>query len=531
MPHIAKISPFSGSPASGFLAARLVVRLALPVAVGLGLACRPTAPVVPSEPVPVGDPEPVAPTSPVPVAAPETWVGSVKVMGTDLDIAVAFTPDPDNAGRWQARLDIPMQGIKDFPLKDVELAADSLEFTFAPPGASEAQMAIFVAEREPGAATATGELLQNRQSYPLTLRRLGPGESLADLAPQRPQEPKPPFPYTVRDVTVTSPVDGVNLAGTFTAPNDGARHPAVVLLSGSGAQDRDEALMGHKPFMVLADHLTRNGIAVVRFDDRGIGGSGGRLDETPHSTQHRDASAALAWLQQQPEVDPTRVGLVGHSEGANIAMLAAAADRNVGFIVLLAGMGVSGQEILPMQMAAMLRASGVPEDAIKEVVALEQRLLTAVIKSAPKAEQETMARELTRRQLEATKTSLSPEQFEALVQSGLAAFASPAFQSLLRHDPRPVLKKLKTTPVLALNGTLDLQVPASENLGEITKALQAAKNRDVTVHSLPGLNHLFQTATIGTMEEYRQITETFAPAALDLVSRWILERKPNPAKR
>ena len=300
----------------------------------------------------------------------------------------------------------------------------------------------------------------------------------------------------------------------------------MVLLTGSGAQDRDESIMGHKPFLVLADHLTRNGVVVLRYDDRGVGGSGGDLTTTSHTTQQRDASAALAWLQSQPEVDPSRVGLIGHSEGANIAILTAAADKQVAFIVLLAGMGVSGKQILPMQMAALLRAAGAAEDAIADLVKLENQLIAAVMKKAPRAEVEALARELTRRQLEQSKppTPITAEQLETLVKAGLAAFETESFRSLLRHDPRPALRKLKSTPVLALNGSLDLQVPVTENLGEIEKALRAARNKDFTVKQLPGLNHLFQHAKTGQVEEYSKIEETLAPELLHEVSSWISAR-------
>ena len=503
---------------------------ALALALPLLAACpqqQPPPRPPPAEPAPVV----VVAEHPVaPVAAPETWVGSVTLIGASLAVIAHLEPDPAKPGAWRGRIDIPMQGVKDFPLQDVDLTPEGLEFTLAPPGASEAQRAIFVVAREPNAATAKGELSQNGQSFPLELRRLAPGESLADLGPKRPQEPKPPYPYSVRDASFTSPVDNVTLAGSFTAPATPGKHAAVVLLTGSGAQDRDEAIMGHKPFLVLADHLTRSGVAVLRFDDRGVGGSGGNLSNATHETQQRDASAALAWLQAQPEVDPTRVGIVGHSEGANLAILTAAADKQVRFIVLLAGMGVSGQEILPMQMAALLRAAGAPEAELAPLVALEKKLIAGIMKKKPRPELEALARDLTRRQLDLSKppTPVTPEQLDAIVKSSLDAFETPSFRSLLRHDPRPSLRKLKI-PVLALNGTLDLQVPVKENLGEIEKALKAARNKDFTVKPLAGLNHLFQPASTGQIEEYSKIELTFAPEALNEVSSWISAHTAAPA--
>ena len=503
---------------------RPLASLVVPVMLAM-LACRPAPMQQPmAQPEPATVVEPVTVVAPVPaLPEPETWVGTIELLGASLDIIARLEPDPDKPGTWRGRLDIPMQGLKDFPLQDVGLDADGLEFTLAPPGGSEAQRAVFVASREPGAATAQGELSQNGQNFPLKLRRLAPGEA-PDVGPKRPQEPKPPFPYTAREVSFASEVDGVPLAGTLTAPTDGTKkHPAVVLLTGSGAQDRDESIMGHKPFLVLADHLTRSGIVVLRYDDRGVGGSGGNSASTSHTTLQRDASAALTWLQAQPEVDPTRVGLIGHSEGANIGILTAVADKRVAFLVLLAGMGVSGKQILPMQMAALLRAAGAAEDALPGLIKLENKLITAVMKQAPRAQLEDLARELIRDQLEQSKppTPVTAEQLETLIKASLAAFETESFRSLLRHDPRPVLRKLKTTPVLALNGSLDLQVPATENLGEIEKALRAAKNKDITIKQLPGLNHLFQHAKTGQVEEYSKIEETLAPELLQEVSTWI----------
>jgi hypothetical protein len=470
-------------------------------------------------------PAPIAAPAPTPAVAPETWVGGVDLPGVRLDFAVRLEPDPARPGAWRGRIDIPTQGIKDYPLRDVDVTPDGLEFSLAPPGASESQHAVFVAEREPGAREAVGELSQSGQSFELKLRLLAPGEPV-DLTPKRPQTPKPPFPYAVRDAAVVSPVDRVTLAGSFTAPAAAGKHPAVLLLTGSGAQDRDETILEHRPFAVLADHLTRAGVAVLRLDDRGIGGSGGRLSETGHDTLRRDAEAALTWLAAQPEVDPARVGLVGHSEGANVAMLTAAADRRVAFVVLLAGMGVTGEEILPMQMAALFRAQGAPEDALAKMVELEVRLLRAVKKSAPRPELEGLARELASLQLQHSKPPISPTsaQLDGLVRATIDTFTTEAMRSLLRHDPRVPLKKLRRPPVLALVGGLDLQVPAADNLARIDQALRAAGNKDVTLKTLPGLNHLFQRAKTGHIDEYADIEETLAPELLAEVTAWILAR-------
>lgn len=483
-----------------------------------------TTPPQPAQP----DPTPViVDPPPAQQMQPETWIGRVELLGGRLDFAARLDPDPEKPGTWRGRMDIPAQGVKDFPLTNIQIAPESVEFTLAPPGAPEPQHAVFIADRPAHAGQATGEMTQNGQTYKLSLRRLAPGEP-ADLAPKRPQEPRPPFPYATRDITLQSPADKINIACTFTSPSDELKHPAVVLLTGSGAQDRNEEIVGHKPFAVLADHLTKAGIATLRCDDRGVGGTGGRLSETTHKTQQQDASAALTWLASQPEVDPRLTGVLGHSEGANVAMLTAAADKRVAFVVLLAGMGVSGRELLPMQMAALFRAKGTAEDALAPMIAAENKLLDALLakKKKDRAELEQLTSDLARQQIAATKDSPppSPELLAQIIKQTLDAFDTVAMREILRHDPRVPLKKLKKPPVLALVGTLDLQVPHAENLPAIEKALRAAGNKDVTAKALPGLNHLFQHAKTGGIEEYSEIEETLAPEVLNEISSWILAR-------
>ncbi|MBL9103667.1 MAG: alpha/beta fold hydrolase [Myxococcales bacterium] len=496
-------------------------------------ACKTSLPPQDTPPATVAPepPPPVVDSTPAPIPAPEVWVGRVELLGGRLDFAARLEADPHKPGAWRGRMDIPAQGVKDFPLSDIRLAPDAVEFTLAPPGAPEAQHAIFIAERTASAPEAAGLLTQNGQTYKLTLRRLPPGES-PQFTPRRPQEPKPPFPYLTRELTYTSEADKVTVACTFTAPaatsEPPPKFPGVVLLTGSGAQDRDEAIMGHKPFAVLADHLTRAGVATLRCDDRGVGGTGGKLASTPHKTQAQDARGALTLLTAQPEVDAAHAGLLGHSEGANIAMLAAAADRRVAFVVLLAGMGVTGREILPMQMAALFRAQGASEDKLTAMVAAEDKLLDALMarKKPARAELEKLTSELASQQIAATRDSPppSPELLAQIIKQTLDAFDTVAMHDLLRHDPRAPLKKLKKPPVLALNGGLDLQVPPAENLGRIEQALKAAGNKDVTLKTLPGLNHLFQHAKTGGIEEYSDIEETIAPEVLSEVSSWILAR-------
>jgi len=371
--------------------------------------------------------------------------------------------------------------------------------------------------------TIQGEWSQMGQSLPLVLVR-GDGDEA-----RRPQEPQPPFPYEEEEVRYPNPEAGIHLAGTLTLPPGPGPFPAVALITGSGAQDRDETIMGHKPFWVLADHLTRHGIAVLRSDDRGVGESEGDFSAATSADFAGDAAAAVAYLRERPEIDPHRIGLVGHSEGGIIAPMVAVERGGVAFTVLLAGTALPGDEILLLQGEAIARAMGQDEDAIRGSRELQVATFQVIREEEDPEVRSRRAGEILRDHL----AGMTPEEREALgipaeaedqwIEAQGAVAASPWFRYFLTYDPRDHLRRLEV-PVLALFGELDLQVPANENMSAMEEALREAGNPDVTLLELPGLNHLFQTAETGSPTEYARIEETFAPAALDAVSSWIVER-------
>jgi fermentation-respiration switch protein FrsA (DUF1100 family) len=300
----------------------------------------------------------------------------------------------------------------------------------------------------------------------------------------------------------------------------------VVLVSGSGPQDRDEALFGHKPFLVLADHLARSGIGVLRYDDRGVGESEGDFASATTEDFATDALAAVDYLVEHPGADPARVGIIGHSEGGIVAPIAATRSRRVAFVVSLAGTGIPGRDLLELQTRKILEASGVPAPLVELNGRLQERFLN-LVQEAGDAEG---ALEVAREELEGAWGGLPQAAIEAL---GLAAqvdraleeqvrrIASPWLFFFLSFDPATVLEKV-TVPVLAVNGSLDLQVPPDPNLRLIRQALERGGNQSGTVVELEGLNHLFQTAESGLPSEYGRIEETMAPQVLHLVSDWIL---------
>lgn len=455
----------------------------------------------------------------------ERWGGAILIpTQPPLEFELRWTPGPSP----RATMAIPAQHLPATALTGVTAAGTAMTFTLEPPGAQPAAYAHFAVERGDDGRTARGTLHQHGAELVVQMRRLAAGETVAD-GPVRPQLPKPPFPYDSREASYQSK-DGTTLAGTLTVPRGGGPYPAVLLITGTGAQDRDEALMGHRPFLVLADHLTRNGIAVLRVDDRGVGGSSGDTAATDLEGKTDDALAGLAWLARQPDLDPARLGLIGHSEGGLIAPMAAArvgTTPPIAFIVLLAGPGKSGAEISVSQLELMMKVAGVAPAVIAARVVGQRRLLAAQAATADPVELRAAVAEqvdlLVRIGTPAERAQLTGAGREAAIDNGVAGLASAASRSFSMTDPAPFLEQVRC-PVLALGGSLDLQVPAEDNLARVHGALVRGGNLDVTTELLPGLNHLFQPAKRGLVEEYALIETTFDPGALGRISDWLRAR-------
>lgn len=436
-----------------------------------------------------------------------SWSGALEVGGMKLPLV--FHIQAEAGGGLAATMDSPQQGAKDIPVQEVKLVGDSLYLEVRVIGGE-------YAARLTGPETLEGQWRQGGQALPLQLKKG------AVAAMGRPQDPQKPYPYQEEEVTVENREAGIRLAGTLTLPAGKGPFPAVVLLTGSGAQDRDMSLLGHKPFLVLADYLTRQGFAVLRLDDRGVGGSGGKAASATTQDYASDAQAAYAYVKTRQEVHPKKIGLLGISEGALIAAKAAAATRDMAFVVLLAGSAVPGPELLLAQNEALEQAGGTPPELLQKLLELRRAQFGVAATEADTAkaasriralEQESKARMSAQEQQQLGLTAQSEETI-------VAQLSSPWVRYFLAYDPAPTLQKLRM-PVLALNGSKDLQVPAAQNLPATEKALQAGGNKHYTVKELPGLNHLFQTANTGLPTEYAQIEETMAPLALETISSWL----------
>ncbi len=438
------------------------------------------------------------------------WQGSLKPTPViELRLVLELTNSP--AGALEGTMTSVDQGRTRITVSNVTTNEGKLHLEIKSIGGA------FEGRLNDNGSEIAGDWQQSGSSLPLVFKRLAQVPVL-----YRPQEPKPPYPYKEEEVVVENKAAAVKLGGTFTIPAGARPFPAVLLVTGSGQQDRDEAIMGHRPFLVVADYLARKGIAVLRCDDRGIGKSTGNFANSTDSDFVGDALAAVDFLKMRPEVNRHRIGLVGHSEGGIIAPRAAVKSKDIGFIVLLAGPGLPMEDLLVRQGEDISRVMGVGPDDIRKHADLQRELFRLVREEKDPAVLQEKAQKVAHEQL----AGLSEEQRKALgvsdamLEKQLKGLQSPWFKELLTYDPRPTLKKV-TCPVLALNGEKDLQVAAKENLPAIRESLLAGGDQHVRCEELPGLNHLFQSCTTGAVSEYSQIEETFNPRALELIADWI----------
>lgn len=437
------------------------------------------------------------------------WAGALEVSAMKLRLILHITRADD--GSLRATMDSVDQSATGIPVDTVRFDGKTLVAKL------HAINGLFEATMDDAGTTLTGTWKQNGNLLPLVLTRT---EDAASIIPKRPQEPEPPFPYDSRDVTYRN--GDITLAGTLTIPKGAGPFPAVILITGSGPQDRDEAIMGHKPFLVLADHLTRSGIAVLRCDDRGVGKSTGSFAGATTKDFASDAEAGVSYLKTVREIDAKRIGLIGHSEGGIIAPMVAASSRDVAFIVLMAGVGVPMEDLLREQARLLMRANGASDEYIARNEELVKRIFAIARSEKDAAVRKQRLQDLAQSVIDSVAASGEPfpEADKLDLEGSVEMSATPWMNYLLNYDPAATLRRVHV-PVLAINGELDLQVSPSQNLPAIKTALETGGNRDVTARELPKLNHLFQTASTGNTTEYGTIEETISPVALKAISDWI----------
>jgi pimeloyl-ACP methyl ester carboxylesterase len=433
------------------------------------------------------------------------WQGAIETHGMRLRFQLHVFHDSDN--QLIAALDSLDQGVSGLPANHVNLKDPVFHFEI-PSVAGVYEGTLNAAKNE-----ITGNWSQtSADNLPLNFKR-----SDQTLELRRPQTPQGPFPYREEDVSFSNSPAGVTLAGTLTVPKGPGPFPAALLIAGSGPQDRDAAIAKHRPFFLIADALTRKGIVVLRYDKRGIGKSTGNADAATTMDLAADARAALDFLKSRQEVDASRIGLIGHSEGAMIAPYLAAHSQDVAWLVLLAAPATRGEDTLLSQSELIGRAGGLSDDQLAASLGFDQAAYTLV-------RQEKDPGVLSEKLVALVKSSgLDSALPPAALETQLRMLTSPWFRFFLDYDPLPNLKSVKC-PVLALYGQKDLQVSSKQNLPLLQGALKDAGDTRVETQELPDLNHLFQHAYLGTPSEYAAIEETFSPQALGLVVDWVAAR-------
>jgi fermentation-respiration switch protein FrsA (DUF1100 family) len=429
------------------------------------------------------------------------WNGVLKVPGGQLRVVFNVTKTENG---YSSTMDSPDQGAKGIPITTTSFENSILKLEI--PNAKIVYEGMLNKDN-----SVVGNFVQRGQSFPLNLSR----GKIEKKVVVRPQEPQKPYPYYTEEVTFENKTDKVILTGTLSLPKKEGYFPAVILITGSGPENRDEELFGHKPFLVLADYLTKKGIAVLRFDDRGVAKSTGDFKAATTMDFARDVQAGVAYLQTRKEIDKNKIGLIGHSEGGVIAPIVAGNSKEVDFIVLLAGTGIRGDKLMLLQKEKIERQMGVSEIEIQKGQGIFKGAYDIIVSSLD-----------TDVNLRIKINSYFKLQFEDKMNeeqiSGLTSQITNSWMTyFLKFDPSTALEKVKC-PVLAINGDKDLQVPADVNITAIKKALAKGGNKKVATKVLPNLNHLFQECKTGSPDEYETIEQTFSPLALEEISKWIL---------
>jgi uncharacterized protein len=449
-----------------------------------------------------------------------TWQGNIAANGQQILIVFHFYKDSAGilAGRW----DCPPQNARNLPCSDVKTINDSVIVGLKV--ISGSYEGHFIRKD-----SIAGTWHQGAAALPLNISRSH--DATAFVLPARPQTPKPPYPYLAKELVYTNADKTMKYGATLTIPSSASgghtKYPAVLLITGSGKQDRDEDIFDHKPFAVIADYLTRRGIAVLRVDDRGMGQTTGNFDTSSSEDFANDVEAGIKYLQSREDIDTRHLGLLGHSEGGMIAPMVAARNNGVSFIVMLAGPGVTGMVINDYQNTLPLRSEGMSPAIIQSFLDLHHQLVKAAIsaQSIPDYNKE-VATIYT-----GWKKTQSPESLAALakspddetipvLQEKYGSFRSKWWRFFLVHDPAADLEKLQV-PVLALNGEKDLQVDAAINLPAVEAALTKSGSKNIKTMLIPGLNHLFQHCKLCTIGEYGDLEETFSTGVLKIIGDWI----------
>jgi pimeloyl-ACP methyl ester carboxylesterase len=419
------------------------------------------------------------------------WLGVMQV-SEQMSMQLAFEIELTDAGIYQAKFNVVEQNAFDIPMDTCIIENDSVQIRFDAAGIR--YNGHYSREED----KILGIYEQGGGQFTLDLGRVD--ELVREV--ERPQTPVRPFPYDEEEVRFENKAAGIVLAGTLTKPTEGSELPAVILIAGSGRNDRDETSMGH--FLLLSDFLTRNGYAVLRYDKRGVGESEGDYGLATTFDFAEDVEYAMKYLASREEIDPSLIGLIGHSEGALIAPIIASENSELAFIVMMGGIGIKGKDLLLLQSEKMSRLSGMSQEQIDAVTELNETLYEIAMEDSEDS--------ILVQRINEAVPDLDDAQLNMLRWNW--------FRTFLSLDPDVYLSKV-TCPVLGITGEKDIQCPPEENLAAMERSLQKAGNEHYELHSLQGLNHLFQTAETGSPYEYEQIAEIISPDALQVILEWM----------
>ena len=436
------------------------------------------------------------------------WNGALKVQGTQLRLIFKIS-NKDNG--LISTMDSPDQGAEGIPTTTTSFENSTLKITLT--SAKIEYEGILGKDN-----IIVGNFKQAGQIFPMNLSK----EKIEKETLVRPQEPTKPFSYYSEDIVFENKKAGINLAGTLTLPKKEGLFPVVILISGSGPQNRDEELLGHKPFLVLSDYLTKNGIAVLRFDDRGTALSKGDFKTATSFDFATDVEAGIEYLKTRKEINKKQIGLIGHSEGAIIAPIVASRSKDISFIVLLAGPGIQGDKLLLLQQKLIGKASGISDDNLAKNELTYRKAFDIVNQSTSTKQLNIDLTNFIKQSLKDSPNTEIPGGMseDDFVKLQVNQITNPWMQCFIKYNPAPTLEKVKC-PVLALNGAKDLQVPPKENLEAIKEALIKGGNKKAIIKELQNLNHLFQECKTGLPQEYSTIEQTFSPTALTEILNWL----------
>ncbi len=442
------------------------------------------------------------------------WEGKLAVSGINLRVVFHIIEQGD---QLSTKMDSPDQGAKGIALDQTEFSNGKLLLTHTKAGIQ------YEGTPNEDYTLIKGVWKQRGASFNLDMSRSTGEIKIVN----KPQTPLPPFSYNSEDVEFNNADNSIHYGATFTYPKTGNSFPVIILITGSGQQDRDETIGLHKPFAVIADHLAKNGFAVLRTDDRGMGKTTGDPSIGTSADFANDVEVAINYIKTRKEINSNKIGLMGHSEGGMIAPMVATRNKAVSFVIMLAGPGIPVPDLMSEQSEALMRTLGIKEEALVAYRTLYKKLITAIPSATTKENANRSATTIlndwqksTPKDIVVATTAITDStSAKNFVNGFVNQCYSPWFRYFLQYDPQPVLRKL-TCPVLALNGEKDVQVLAKSNLAGIRNSLQKSKSK-YEVIALPGLNHLFQTCKTGAPSEYFELEETFSPKTLELITDWL----------